>query len=379
MALPNIHVDDLDIILPGFSFTIQPKGLRYQQKGKLRVVIHSIDPSPTEKNAVYFDPVVTQVSALAEIEPRQAKKHPTAAWRMNRSGIGGLSPQIDIIDRKLSFLINAVPLITNWHNLGPTTFLLHGVEGTGKTLLLDRLAECPWQEVHRINVHTHPKNQAKGLSETFQDALASQPSLILMDELDRFLEKAETLVTVLRAELAKLIGSQVVVAASARSVYDVEASLRTTSAFKIELELLPPNVKQRQDILRQRIGTSRGAADVDYQSLTERSHGFVGRDLAQLCSLAQERRVDTLYASLDDDQIIGVDKILDQSALVTQEDFDAVFDQVKPTVLKDSILEVPKVRWSEIAGLDHVRASIESIITRPFKVRRPQYTGLHSS
>jgi len=368
MVRPDSHAGDLDIILPGFSFSIQPKGLRYQRKGKLRVVVHSIDPSPTETNAVYFDPVVTQVSDLAEIVPQQVKECSPAAWRINRNGIGGLSPQIDTIDRKLSFLINAVPLITNWHNLGPTTFLLHGVEGTGKTLLLDRLADCPWRKVHQINLQTHPKHQAKGISDTFEAALDSQPALILMDELDRFLEKAETLVTVLQAELAKLIGSQVVVAATARSVYNVDTSLRTTSAFKIELELLPPNVKQREDILRQRIGTSRGVADLDYQSLAERSHGFVGRDLAQLCCLAQERRVETLYASLEDDQRSAVDKVLDRSALVTQEDCDAVFDQVKPTVLKDSILEVPKIRWSEIAGLDHVRASIESIITRPFKV-----------
>jgi AAA family ATPase len=189
-----------------------------------------------------------------------------------------------------------------------------------------------------------------------------------MDNLDRFLEKADTLVNRLRAELANLEGSQVVVAAAARSVYDIDTSLRTTSAFKTELELFPPNVRQRDEILRQILGPGRKLGNIDFSALASRTHGFVGRDLHKLCGLARNRRVQRAFESLDDDEKATLGEILEKTDFVTQEDFDAIVDQVQPTVLKESILEVPKVRWTDIAGLDHVRALLEAITIRPFKV-----------
>lgn len=358
---------DLDIVLPGCSFPVNPRGLSRPQKGKLRMIVHRIDPAPTEKHPMYFDPVLTQILASAAIGPRRNVQDPKRVLHISQDGIGGLSPQITVINKSLFSLTHVQSTMTEKRLLGPTTFLLHGPEGNGKSLLLERIAEAPWQEVYRINAETHHKNQARAISETFQAALDDQPSLILMDNLDKFLEKAETLVTRLQIELAKLEGTQVVVAAAARSIYDIDARVRTTSAFKTELELFAPNVKQREDIFRQILGPDCEDANVNFQSLAERSHGFVGRDIHKFCSLARNRRLDQICSSLEEDQKDTIGEVLDQSDFVTQEDFDTVIDQVQPTVMKDSILEVPKVKWSDIAGLDHVRALLEAITVRPFK------------
>jgi AAA family ATPase len=359
---------DIDIILSDCTFSIQQKGPRSQQKSiKLRMNVNSIEPQPDEKHALYFDPVKTQVTTSGEISCGKSSQSASGKLQLKSDGIGGLSGHIATIDRTLSFLTDAASL-PDQYLLGPTALLLHGPEGTGKTLLLERLAECSWQEVYRINPETHPKGQVRAITETFEEARENQPSLILMDNLDKFLEKADTLVNRLRTELANLEGSQVVVAAAARSIYDIDTSLRTTSAFKTELELFPPNVRQREDILRQVLGPGRQLGSTDFSGLATRSHGFVGRDIHKLCGLARNRRVQRAYESLDDDQKATLGEILVKTDFVTQEDFDAVIDQVQPTVLKESILEVPKVRWTDIAGLDHVRALLEAITIRPFKV-----------
>jgi AAA family ATPase len=351
---------DIDIILSDCTFSIQQKGPRSQQKSiKLRMNVNSIEPQPDEKHALYFDPVKTQVTTSGEISCGKSSQSASGKLQLKSDGIGGLSGHIATIDRTLSFLTDAASL-PDQYLLGPTALLLHGPEGTGKTLLLERLAECSWQEVYRINPETHPKGQVRAITETFEEARENQPSLILMDNLDKFLEKADT--------LANLEGSQVVVAAAARSIYDIDTSLRTTSAFKTELELFPPNVRQREDILRQVLGPGRQLGSTDFSGLATRSHGFVGRDIHKLCGLARNRRVQRAYESLDDDQKATLGEILEKTDFVTQEDFDAVIDQVQPTVLKESILEVPKVRWTDIAGLDHVRALLEAITIRPFKV-----------
>ncbi|KAI4697492.1 uncharacterized protein J4E84_000622 [Alternaria hordeiaustralica] len=310
---------DSDIILPGCSFPVQQKGFK-QKSQKLRVTVQNIDPLPTEKYATYFDELTTEVTTTGDIPTQQTPR---------------ASKQI--------------------------------LQGTGKSLLLERLAECPWQEVYRVDPDTHPKGQAKAISDAFEDARDNQPSLIIMDNLDRFLEKAETLVNRLRQELAKLGGSQVVVAAAARSIYDVDTRLRSPSAFKTKLELFPPNTTQREDILRQILGTTSKLGDLDFPSLAERTHGFVGRDIHDLCLLARDRREQQMDETISEEEKTTFGEKLEQTDYVCQEDFDAVFGEVQPTVLKDSILEVPKVRWTDIAGLDHVRAVLEAITIRPFK------------
>ena len=334
----------------------------------MRVTVQNIDPHPTEKHAVYFDELITQVTTTGGVPIQQAPRAPTQNFQVRFDGIGGLSSHFATINKRLSYLTKTLPHQRDLRLCGPTSFLLHGPEGTGKSLLLERLAECPWQEVYRVDPDTQPKAQAKAISEAFEDARENQPSLILMDNLDRFLDKADTLVNKLRAELAKLGGSQVVVAAAARSIYDIDTSLRSPSAFKTKLELFPPNAKQREDILRQILGTTSRLGDLDFTALAERTHGFVGRDIHDLCLLARDQREQQIDESISEEEKTTFGEKLEQTDYVRQEDFDAVFGEVQPTVLKDSILEVPKVRWTDIAGLDHVRAVLEAITIRPFKV-----------
>lgn len=333
--------------------------------------MQSIEPHPDEKHPLYFDPIKTHVAIATKFPSQSPARASPTVLQVKSEGIGGLSEQVATMNRSLFFLTNVAPALPDQHLFGSTAFLLHGPEGTGKTLLLERLAECSWQGVYRICPESHPKGQAKAISETFENARQNQPSLILLDNLDKFLEKAESLAAKLQAQLSDLEGSQVVVAAAARSIYDVDTSLRTTSAFKHELELFPPNVKQREDILRQVLGTTREISNVDFPALAERSHGFVGRDIHKMCGLARNRRVQQVYESLEEDNNSTLGDALEKTDFVTQQDFDAVIDQVQPTVLKDSILEVPKVRWTDIAGLDHVRALLEAITIRPFKVGCP--------
>ncbi|KAF1933035.1 cell division cycle protein 48 [Didymella exigua CBS 183.55] len=357
---------DVELVLPGCSLQVQARGPTVPSKtSKLRLTVQSIDPQPDEKSALYFDPVTTRIPAQSSAA--QPAQPASGKLQLGGDGIGGLSEHLATVNKSLSLFSLPASALPDQHLLGPTTFLFHGPEGTGKSMLLERLAEAPWKDVHRLSLESHPKNQAAGIQDTFEAARENQPSLVLMDNLDRFLEKAETLVGRLRSELAKLQGSKVVVAAAARSIYDIDSSLRTTSAFKTELEMFPPNLAQREDMLRNILGPGRPAAGVDFTAIAERAHGFVGRDVHKLCGLARNHRVHRVYDALHDDDKGRFAQALAAQDFVTQPDFDAVIDQVQPTVLKDSILQVPKVRWDQIAGLDDVRALLEAITVRPFK------------
>lgn len=359
--------------MPGGSFDVQQEGPRGDRGSRLRATIDKIEPTGQNSNhAFYFDPLISKVVLEGDPSPTKQPVEAGTVLQISGHGIGGLEEQITAINDSLSDLEFADASLLDSHLGCPETFLIHGPEGCGKSLLLSRLAECAWRKVFTLDedwLSANRKGSSEALStEVFTKARELQPALVVIDDLDKFLNKGENLLNRLRQELQKLEGSQVVVAATARSVYDVDASLRTPSIFKTELELQPPNVRQREDMLRQILGSGRDTSDVNYSYLSERTHGFVGRDMHKLCSLARKRRRQLITADMKAHKVPCTKEELEKLAFVTQEDFDSVIDQVQPTVLKDSILEVPKIKWSDIAGVDHVRTLLEDITVRPYKV-----------
>lgn len=338
-----------------------------QRNSKFRATIEVVEPQDAEAHPHFFDPIKSQVTIVPNpaMEKSLARKDVTLI--IDGQGIGGLSDHLATINKCLATMTSPNFPLLNKRLFGPTSFLIHGPEGSGKTLLLQRISKAPWQKVLKLDqkwLGANRKAQAEALcDDLFGAARANQPALILIDNLDKLLQKAdETLVNSLQDELGKLEGTQVVVAAAARSVYDVDAGLRTSSTFSTILEILPPNVRQREDMFRQILGTDEQIPSVNFAALAERSHGFVGRDIRHLCGLAWRHHILSKESPLSDD-------VLGNTNFVTQEDFDAVVDVVQPTLLKDSILEVPKVRWTDIGGLDHARAQLEAIIVDPYKVR----------
>ncbi|KAJ4305416.1 AAA+-type ATPase [Kalmusia sp. IMI 367209] len=362
---------ELEILSPGCTFDVEKKPKSLGLGSKIRMTVVEVNSDSGGDCPLFFDPFESQV--VFSNNPSligAATIESSAVLCVDGTGIGGLSEHIRTINEELAFISSADFPSADSHLLGPTSFLLHGSEGCGKTLLLERLSLASWQKVYRLDhkwLAANRKRQADALSnDVFNAAVRHQPSLILIDNLDKFLQKAEDLVMDLQYELKRTQNTKVVVAAATRRIYDIDASLLSRWGLRIKLELFPPNVKQREDILRQILSRK---MSLDLTSLAERCHGFVGRDIDELCSLARYHRQKQVKDSLGDAPEGTLNEALEKAEFVKQDDFDAVVTQIQPTVLKESILEVPKVKWSDIAGVAHVRALLESIVVRPYKVR----------
>lgn len=341
------------------------------------MTVTDVESDVDEQHPLFFDMKNSQVTfsqdpSLKVKTKADAATSSSSVLRLDAAGIGGLHEQIETVNDNLALISSTSFPLENPRFRGPTSFLFHGPEGCGKSLLLKRLSAAPWRKVYKLDqdwLAAHRKEQAVALSEdVFEASLNNQPALILIDNLDKFLKKAENLVEQLQEELEKLQNTRVVVAAATRRIYDIDATLRSHSGLRIELELFAPNVKQREDIIRQLLSHEHMDPEFDYTSLAEQCHGFVGRDIIDLISKARWNHDTHLRKSLDGDGQGTLNDVLKESTFVTQEDFNAVISQIQPTVLKDSIIEVPKVKWADIAGVDHVRSLLESIVVRPYKV-----------
>jgi AAA family ATPase len=353
------------------TFDVQRKGPKdvQGQHARWRLKVEAVTPAPDTNNRLYFSLANSKVTLVntATTHPAQQVED---VFQVNSDGIGGLSSQIKAINKRLGLQMKS-SYLRDRRFLGPTAFLIHGPEGTGKSLLLERLSACPWRETYKAHQVLNTKAPAKELPALFERALATQPSLILIDDLDKLLKKSEDLIGLLRSELKRLESTKVVVAATARGLLDIDPGLRTAWTFRHTIEILPPNKHQREEILREVIGPEQ-IRDVDFPVLAERTHGFVGGDLYTLCAMARTHHKDSVYDAMQDEEDEAVFEALKAQDYLTMSDFDTVIHEVPPSVLQDSVLEVPKVRWADIAGLEHVQKEFNGIIIRPLKVSRPQ-------
>jgi transitional endoplasmic reticulum ATPase len=104
--------------------------------------------------------------------------------------------------------------------------------------------------------------------------------------------------------------------------------------------------------------------DVDLVQIGNETHGYVGADLASLCSEAalQQIREKMDVIDLEEDTIDA--EILDSLA-VTQDNFRFALNQSNPSALRETVVEVPTTTWEDIGGLEGVKRELQELVQYP--------------
>ena len=97
------------------------------------------------------------------------------------------------------------------------------------------------------------------------------------------------------------------------------------------------------------------------------THGFVGADLA---SLAKESAMIVLRRvlpdlNLEEDKTIP-DEVL-QRLKLTEDDFKQALKVVRPSAMREVLIEVPNVKWSDVGGLEDVKQELLEAVDWPLK------------
>merc|ERR1719430_2678278 len=158
--------------------------------------------------------------------------------------------------------------------------------------------------------------------------------------------------------------SHVIVMAATNRPNSIDPALRRFGRFDREVDIGIPDAVGRMEILRIHTKNMRLAEDLNLEQVAAETHGHVGADLAALCSEAalQQIREKMDLIDLEDENIDA--EVLDSLA-VTMENFRYAMGKSTPSALRETIVEVPNVTWSDIGGLENVKRELQELVQYP--------------
>ena len=329
--------------------------------------------STSPKGIVHIDEN-TEVELRPEFEePRDARA------AVNYDDVGGMGETIQQLREMVELPLRYPELFTRLGVDPPKGVLLHGPPGTGKTRLAQAVANESDATFFTINgpeiMGSGYGESEKRLREVFEEASRSAPSIIFIDEIDSIAPKRTQVPGEaekrLVAQLLTLMdglearANMVVIAATNRPDA-IDEALRRPGRFDREIVIGVPDTKGRREILAIHTRGMPLGEGVDLDELSRVTHGFVGADIAALAREAAIDAVRRIMPRLDLDERTIPPEVL-EDLCVTREDFLSALKRVQPSAMREVMVQMPNVAWSDIGGIDDAIDKLKEGIELPLK------------
>jgi transitional endoplasmic reticulum ATPase len=158
--------------------------------------------------------------------------------------------------------------------------------------------------------------------------------------------------------------SNIVVIAATNRPNSIDPALRRFGRFDREIDIGIPDATGRLEILRIHTKNMKLDDDVDLETIAAETHGYVGSDLAQLCT---EAALQTIREKMDvidlEDETIDAEVL--NSMAVTMDHFRTALGTSNPSALRETVVEVPTVTWEDIGGLENVKRELKETVQYP--------------
>lgn len=291
--------------------------------------------------------------------------------------IGGVRKQLAQIRECVELPLRHPKLFKSVGIKPPRGILLYGPPGCGKTLIGRAVANETGAFFFLINGPEIMSKMAgeseSNLRKAFEEAEKNAPAIIFIDEIDSIAPKREkTHGEVERRIVSQLLTlmdgikarSQVIVMGATNRPNSIDPALRRFGRFDREIDINIPDPTGRLEILRIHTKNMKLAEDVDLEEIAKDTHGYVGADLAQLCTEAalQTIREKMDVIDLEEDTIDA--EVLDSIA-VTMDHFRSAMGTTNPSALRETVVEVPNVTWEDIGGLEEVKRELKETVQYP--------------
>lgn len=384
----KIHVLPIDDTIEGltgniFDIYLKPyfleayrpvrKGDLFTVRAAMRVVEFKIvecDPDP------YC--IVSQDTVIhTEGDPIRREDEEQSMADVGYDDIGGVRRQLAQIRELVELPLRHPQLFQSIGIKPPRGILMFGPPGTGKTLIARAVANETGAFFFLINGPEIMSKMAgeseSNLRKAFEEAEKNSPAIIFIDEVDAIAPKRDKsngeverrvvsqLLTLMDGLKAR---SNVVVMAATNRANSIDPALRRFGRFDREIDIGIPDPIGRLEILRIHTRNMKLSDDVDLEKLANETHGFVGADMASLCSEAAMQQIREKMNLIDLEEETIDAEVLDALA-VTMDNFRYALGTCNPSALRETVVEVPTVTWDDIGGLEKVKLELQETVQYP--------------
>lgn len=346
-----------------------------------RIPVHIVDTSPsntveiTEKTEVNIE----ESNAVDIDDSEDESENESSPDGLMYEDIGGLDEELEKVREMVELPMNHPELFNQLGIEPPKGVLLQGPPGTGKTLLARSVANEVNAEFYSISgpevmTQYYGKSEKK-LREIFNNAEENAPAIIFFDEIDGLApdrdgdtdEFENRVVTQLLSLMDGLDGrGDVIVMAATNRADAIDNALRRGGRFDREIEIGVPDYDGRKEVLEVHTRGMPIDDGVKLDEYAEKTHGFVGADLA---TFTKEAAMNALrdYKSEIDLETDTIDASVLNSITVSDKHFKEAINEVEPSAMREFFVEVPDVSWDDVGGLQETKDTIQEMIQWPME------------
>ncbi|MDR2966906.1 MAG: CDC48 family AAA ATPase [Methanobacteriaceae archaeon] len=341
--------------------------------GDLKFAVVSTDPNGIVK--VGPNTLVEIQSGPVDLSKIEGVKN---VVNVSYEDIGGLKEEVKKVREMIEIPLKRPELFERLGISPPKGVLMHGPPGTGKTLLAKAVASESDAHFILINgpeiMSKYVGGSEENLREFFEEAEENAPSIIFIDEIDAIAPKREeTAGEVERRTVAQLLTlmdglksrGQVVVIGATNRPDSLDQAIRRPGRFDREIEIGVPDRDERKEVME--IHTRGMPLDegVDLDEISDTTHGFVGADLESLCKEAAMRVLRRILPEIKDDEKIPEETL--KKIIVKKEDFKEALKEIQPSALREVLVQIPNIKWTDIGGLKKAKQELQEAIEWPLK------------
>ena len=313
---------------------------------------------------------------VIKVKEEAAQQMEPEGPRVSYEDIGGLKDELERVKEMIQLPIKHPKIFNRLGIDPPKGVLLHGPPGTGKTLIAKAVANESGANFYTINgpeiMSKFYGQSEENLRKIFDEAEKNAPSIVFIDEIDAIAGKrSETHGEVEKRVVSQLLtlmdglkGRGKLIVIGATNIPDsLDPALRRPGRFDREIRIDAPDRDGRKEVLQIHTRGMPKADEVDLEKLADRTYGYVGADLAALARESAMNALRRYLPEIDLDKPIPVEVL--EKMEVTMDDFKNAQRGIEPSALREFFVEVPKVSWKDVGGLEDVKQQLRESVEWP--------------
>ncbi|KAJ1736436.1 AAA+-type ATPase [Coemansia sp. Benny D160-2] len=375
-SLAKKRLSDIKFVYPGQYIDISIRGM------PCRVCIESLRLQKDKRRASEGECArfLFEATSVSTIPVGVQEPDALALDQLHLDSVGGLADEIKAISLLVDASLKRPETYTQYHLNPPRGVLLYGPPGTGKTLVARSVAKSSDFFFTTINgaeiTNKYYGENEKMISSIVKEAQENSPSIIFIDEIDALCPKRDgsdseadkrivaTLLTLMDGAQTAGLDRVFFIGATNRP-NSIDPALRRPGRFDQEIEIPIPDKQARLSILSKKLGrVPNSLSEEQRAALAAELHGFVGADIE---ALVREAGIHAIRAfNTEEARAKAAGKTIRSDALhIGYEDFQHALKVVRPSSMREIMLEIPNVSWDDIGGQQDTKNQLKEAVDWP--------------